>query len=206
MARQGSGAAVQAVIPRAGFSSQKAEKWIVVSALLTAAIYGFRRLVEGEGTPTPSTSKARAFLGQGTPPDFAQYLIAWGAGYGFLALFALAVPELAAAFAMLVLLVSVLESGGQLATDLQTIEHAAGTQTTGQAAVQGVTGAASAGGVTLGATAPSPQSVGAGVANPNAALNQQIEQEAKSLPAGYSVTIVNGVAELLHHGIVIDKG
>lgn len=124
--RYGSGAAVQPLVPAAGFTSQKAEKWILTSALMTALIYGFRRLVEGDTSPKPSTNAAREFLGQGAPPDFAQWLIAWGTGYGLLALFALALPELAAAFAMLTLLVTLLESGSQLATDLQTIEHTAG--------------------------------------------------------------------------------
>lgn len=170
----------------AAFSTSRANKWVLTSALLTAIVYLVRHLVEGETSPAPATNTARQFLGQGSPPSFGQWAIAYGTGYTMLALLATAEPELAAGLAMFGLAVVFLESGGQLATDLQGLEH--GTVGPGNAAVQGVTGAVSAagaaGGVGVsGALAPSPQSVGASVKKQTGKLGTPPDTLAKAVAA-----------------------
>jgi len=112
--------------PGKGFTTPRAERWVMAAALITAAVYTVRRLVEGETSPAPATSAAREFLGQGSPPNFAQWIIAWGTGFTGLALLALALPELAGALATFVVLATFLESGSQLATDIGLLERGAG--------------------------------------------------------------------------------
>lgn len=205
--------------PAKGFTGPRAQKWVLTSALVTALIYTVRHLVEGDTSPAPASNAARQFLGQGSPPSFGQWAIAYGTAFLGLSLLAVAAPEVAASLAMFTLVVTFLESGGQLANDLKALEG--GTAGSGAAGVTGTTSAAGAAGgpvtsgtagtagVTGGTTAPSPQSIGTTVANNSAtiaALNKSILSEAGSLPAGYTVRVVNGIAELLHNGRVIQRG
>src|SRR5581483_6745728 len=114
-------------VPRPkGFSPAQAQKWVLMSAFITLAVYVVRRLTEAEASPAPATNAARAFLGQGSPPNTAQWLIAWSTSMMGLAILAAIAPELAGALAMLTVLVTFLESGNQLATDLRNLEHGAG--------------------------------------------------------------------------------
>ena len=112
--------------PSKGFTPAKAQKWVMTAALVTAIVYVVRHLTEPEAARSPATSAARQFLGQGSPPNLAQWLIAYSVGFLSLSLLTVAAPELAAAFAMFYLGTVFLESGGQLATDLRNIEAGAG--------------------------------------------------------------------------------
>ncbi len=205
--------------PTKGFTSARAEKWVLTSALITGVVYLVRHLVEGQSSAPPATSAARAFLGQGSPPNVGQWLIAYATGFLILAVLAALAPELAAGSAMLIVFSTFIESGGQLAADLKTLESGAGGGSSAALPAGYVSPAARAAVATsqanLAATMnsfgfpPSPQSVGASVASKQsqiAAINKQILAEAPSLPAGYTVKVVNGIAELLHNGTVVQKG
>lgn len=218
---------------RKHFSPAKSEKWVLTSAVITGLVYLVRRLVEGEtaGTTPAPKSAARAFLGQGTPPSFGQWIIAYTTSYFFLALLTVAVPEVAASLAIFVLVATFLESGGQLASDLQQIESgtAPAAATPSNVSTLGPSGTANpyTSPLPAGQTVPasfgpptasslfsfpsSPQSVGAGVAASGAATRAQITALnakilSEKLPPGYSAKVVNGVAEILHNGTVVDKG
>ena len=208
-------AALAKTRPAKGFTSARAEKWVMTSAIITAIVYVVRHLVEGESSPEPATSAARAFLGQGSPPSISQWLIAYATGFLSLSILAALAPEIAASAAMFVVFATFIESGGQLATDLKNLESGSG----GSAALPAgyVSPAAQAAvntsqanlAATMNSFAPSPQSIGTSVATKQAAIdaiNQQILSQAGSLPAGYTVKIVNGIGELLYKGKVVQTG
>jgi hypothetical protein len=129
--------------PTKGFSSARAQKWVLAAAILEMLIYTFRHLIEGDTSSAPaSSSQARAFLGQGKPPNFGQWIIAYGVAFTFLGVLTLGAPEVAGALAMFMLVATFLESGGQLATDLSQIEHGVGGATASSStAAVGETGA-----------------------------------------------------------------
>jgi hypothetical protein len=202
--------------PGKGFTSARAEKWVLASALITGVVYVVRHLVEGESSAPPATSAARAFLGQGSPPSVGQWLIAYATGFLFLSIMAALAPELAASAAMFVVFTTFIESGGQLASDLKQLES--GTAGSGPAAPTGTINSPGFGASAVTQTsplilnptfAPSPQSIGATVANNSsqlAAINKALLAQAPDLPPGYTVKIVNGVGELLHNGKVVQTG
>ena len=207
-------AALAKTRPAKGFTSARAEKWVLASSLITAIVYVVRHLVEGESSPEPATSAARAFLGQGSPPSIGQWLIAYATGFLGLSILAALAPEVAASAAMFVVFATFIESGGQLATDLKNLESGtAGGGTPANYVSPAAQAAVNTSQANLAATmnsfAPSPQSIGTSVATKQAAIdaiNQQILSQAGSLPAGYTVKIVNGIGELLYKGKVVQTG
>jgi hypothetical protein len=183
--------------PAKGFTSARAEKWVMASALITAIVYLVRHLVEGESSPEPATSAARAFLGQGSPPSVGQWLIAYATGFLGLAILAALAPEIAASAAMFVVFATFIESGGQLATDLQKLES--GTAGPGPASPAGaaytpgfgVSAVTQTSPFILNPTlAPSPQSVGAAVKN---ALTKR-RATASAGGSGPSASVVDAAA------------
>lgn len=110
--------------PGRGFTTGRAERWILAAALITAVTYAFRRLVE------PSLSSAPERGGQGSrmagagspPPALAQWAIAYSAGFLMLSVIALGAPELAASLAMLALAGNLLANGTSLVADLTNLE------------------------------------------------------------------------------------
>ena len=106
-----------------GMSTGKAQGWIIVSAIVTGGMYFLRRMVETAdiGTST-SKSKIEAVLGSGAPPALETWLLAYGITYFGLAIMAMAAPELAAAFAILVLAVNGINNGVTVAADIGGLE------------------------------------------------------------------------------------
>lgn len=104
-----------------------ADRALVVSALVVAVIYGYRRLdeVASAGSSLPR------LLGAGDPVPFAAWATAWGTVFFMLALVGEFAPGPAGAFAILVAGSDVLTNGKQLFTDLgaQTAAPAAKTPT-----------------------------------------------------------------------------
>lgn len=97
-------------------TSQGAEKAITTSALIVAGIYTYRRLTEGNGSPTGS--KAAQLLGRGSPPSVGVFITAWGTAYLVMAIMAATSPGLGGSFAILAAVADILSNGQQLATDI----------------------------------------------------------------------------------------
>lgn len=159
------------------FTPGSARKWVLTSALVTGLIYLVRHLVEGETSPAPATNAARQFLGQGSPPSLRQWFVAYATSYFGLALLAVAAPEIAASLAIFVLVVTLVESGGQFAGDLKGLESGSFNANANAASVLAQSQAdqnamfktqdfplvPNAAVVWNGGTAPTPSSVGAAV-------------------------------------------
>lgn len=115
--------------PAQGFTSSRAQTWVLGSALITALIYGFRRTVEGISN-TPQKGKVASLLGSGAPAPLAQWAVAYGTAYLMLAVLALGAPELAASLAMMAVVGNVINNGISITTDIagleggQTVSHA----------------------------------------------------------------------------------
>jgi hypothetical protein len=92
-------------------TDSQAERWVTVSALVVAGIYGYRRLTEQPTTP-PVTLKELA--GVGELPPLGAWATAWGFTFLVVAIVATAAPELGAAFAILI-------ATGDLMTNAQSI-------------------------------------------------------------------------------------
>lgn len=106
-----------------GMGIAKAQTWIVVSAITTAGMYLLRRLVEGTGIgATGSKGAVSAILGSGSPPPTETWIVAYGFTYTTLAVVALGAPELAAAFAILILTVNAINNGITVTSDIGKLE------------------------------------------------------------------------------------
>lgn len=99
-------------------TSQGAEKAITTSALIVAGIYTYRRLTEGNGTP--SGSKAAQLLGRGSPPSVGVFITAWGTAYLVMAIMATISPGLGGSFAILAAAADILSNGQQVSKDVNT--------------------------------------------------------------------------------------
>lgn len=108
--------------PAQGFTSSRAQSWVLGSAMITALIYGFRRTVEGATPSTVQKGKVNSLLGSGTPAPLNQWLIAYGAAYLMLAVLALGAPELAASLAMMAVIGNVITNGLTITGDLAALE------------------------------------------------------------------------------------
>lgn len=110
--------------PARGFTTAKAESWVLASAMIVGAVYGFRRIIEPSVTTAPARGgKAAALLGAGSPPAaLGQWAVAYSTSYIFLSIGAIIAPELAAALAMLIVGASLLSNGISVSTDLTTLE------------------------------------------------------------------------------------
>lgn len=74
-----------------------AEKWVVISALVVVAVYGYRRLVE-----PVEQGNLKNIVGIGNPVPLAQFVTAWGFVYFVLAIMAEASPGLGGSMAILI--------------------------------------------------------------------------------------------------------
>jgi hypothetical protein len=111
--------------PASGFTPARAQSWILAAAVVIAVIYGVRRLVEPSLSSAPAKGGTAATLaGAGSPPPtLAHWLVAYGAGFGMLALLALAAPELAGSLALLAAAGSLLTNGTSLVADITGLEQ-----------------------------------------------------------------------------------
>lgn len=118
--------------PAQGFSPQKAQQWVLVAAVVTGIVYTFRRIIEPSVTTAPKKgTKAAALAGAGSPPPaLGQWAIAYGAGFLFLSLMAVAAPELAGSLAMLELAGTLLTNGTSILADITGLEQPATTPAT----------------------------------------------------------------------------
>ena len=112
-------------------TDSQAEKWVVTSALIVAAIYGYRRLTETPGQP-PVTLKQVA--GVGELPPLGAWATAWGFTFLVIALIATASPEVGASFAVLIAV-------GDLMTNAQSIFADVGQQQSGAGTAAGLVSA-----------------------------------------------------------------
>lgn len=108
--------------PAQGFSTQRAQKWVLASALITALVYGIRRIT-GDTAAAPGLKNV---AGIGQPTTLAHWAVSYGIAYTMLALLAVAAPEAAASLAMLTLLGNLLANGKGLASDLKSLESGGG--------------------------------------------------------------------------------
>lgn len=95
-------------------NSENADKAIIISALVVAIVYGYRRLDEAT---TPGVSLPR-LIGVGNPVPFAAWATAWGTLYFMLAIAGSFAPSVAGGFSVLVAVSDVLANGQQLFGDL----------------------------------------------------------------------------------------
>lgn len=108
--------------PAYGFSTAKAQRWILGSAIVVAMVYMLRRFTEDD--PPARGSTAARLAGHGSPPpQLAHWTIAYATGFMFLALIALPAPELAASLAMLTVTGTLLTNGTAIAADLAELQH-----------------------------------------------------------------------------------
>lgn len=75
-----------------------AERWVTISALIVAAIYGYRRVTEQPSTPVT----AGKLIGNGPPVPLGAFATAWGFTFLVVAIMAEAAPGLGGAFAILI--------------------------------------------------------------------------------------------------------
>lgn len=111
--------------PARGFTTSRAQRWILTSAILTAVIYAFRRLVEPTtGAASPAKGGALARLaGAGTPPASVEHwAVGYSAAYLMLAILALVAPEAAASLAAITVLGNLLTNGTTIAADITGLE------------------------------------------------------------------------------------
>lgn len=141
--------------PARGFTSQKAQTWVLAAAIVIAVTYTFRRLIEPGMTTAPAKgTTAHKLAGAGSPPPpLGQWAVAYGAGFTFLALMTVAAPELAASLAMLATAGTLLTNGTSIVADLAGLEgssssfpktNAAGAAIQTETQAAGVTAAAAA--------------------------------------------------------------
>lgn len=106
-----------------GFSSTRAQQWILVAAILTGVIYGFRRVVEpASGSSSPSSGKLARLAGAGAPPDLEHWAVSYGAAFLMLSVLSLGAPELAASIAAMAVAGNLLANGTTIAADLAGLE------------------------------------------------------------------------------------
>jgi len=110
--------------PAHGFTSEKAQGWVLTAAIVTAVIYAFRRVIEPSVSSAPAKgSKASRVLGAGSPPaPVGQWAIAYGAAFLMLALVAEVSPETAGSLAILVTLTTLLTNGPAIVADIKSVE------------------------------------------------------------------------------------
>lgn len=106
--------------PARGFTTARAQRWIIVTAVLTAVIYTFRRLVEP--TTPSSTGSTRPSLarlaGSGPPAPLEQWAVSYTVAFLGLAILALGAPELAASLALMMLAGNLLTNGVTITADI----------------------------------------------------------------------------------------
>jgi hypothetical protein len=94
-------------------SKETAEHWVVISALVVAAVYAYRRIVE-----PVSQGNVGNVIGLGNPVPLAQWATAWGFVYFLLAVVTEAAPGLGGSFAILIATGDVLANAPAILPDV----------------------------------------------------------------------------------------
>jgi hypothetical protein len=93
-----------------------AERAVVVSALVVAAVYAYRVITEGHSTAPGGGAKQLAGVGQ--PPNLGRFITGWGFSFLVIAILASSAPSLGGSVAILVATGDVLANMGQVAADV----------------------------------------------------------------------------------------
>jgi hypothetical protein len=127
--------------PAHGFTTGRAQKWVLTAAILVAVMYAFRRIVEPSVTTAPARGGTAAKItGAGSPPPaLGQWAVSYGVGFLLLSVIALGAPELAASVAMLMVAGSFLTNGTSLIADISGLEGKTPNSPAVNAAAQAVT-------------------------------------------------------------------
>jgi hypothetical protein len=106
-------------------SGESSERWVVISAILVAGIYAYRRLTEAATSPV----SLKTLIGAGSPVALGAFVTAWGFTFLIVSIMQTAAPGLGAAFAVLIATGDLLTNGPQIFSDVLTHEKS-GTGTT----------------------------------------------------------------------------
>jgi hypothetical protein len=104
-------------------SKDTAQRWVVISALIVAGIYAYRRLTEA--TSSPVTLKK--LVGIGNPVPLGAFATAWGFTYLVVAIMAEASPGLGGSFAILIATTDILTNASEVLADITKQETPAST-------------------------------------------------------------------------------
>lgn len=110
--------------PAQGFSTHRANEWIIVTAIVTALAYTFRRLVSPTQAATGGGHTAARLVGAGPPPPLEQWAVAYTGAFFGLALLAVAAPEVAATLALMMAVGELIANGTAIASELQGLQGA----------------------------------------------------------------------------------
>jgi hypothetical protein len=117
-------------------SQGTAERWVVISALVVAGVYAYRRIVE-----PVQTGNLKNIIGIGNPVPLGQFATAWGTMYLVIAIMASAAPGLGGGFAILVMTGDLLTNTANLTADLNKQQGTTTQAATGGAATTTTGGA-----------------------------------------------------------------
>jgi hypothetical protein len=96
-----------------------AERWVVISAVITLGIYAYRRLAGAPAAP----GKLANIVSQKPPVPLGQFATAWGFTYLIVATMAEAAPGLGGGFAILIMTADLLANAGNIITEVQQQEQ-----------------------------------------------------------------------------------
>lgn len=102
--------------------SSTAERWVTISALIVAAMYGYRRVTE----PVASPTTAKSLVGVGNPAPLGAFATAWGFTFLIVSIMASAAPGLGGAFAILIAASDFLTNSAAVFADVTKLETANG--------------------------------------------------------------------------------
>lgn len=96
-------------------SESTAERWVVISAVIVAGVYAYRRLTEAASTPVT----LKKLLGVGGLPPLGSWATAWGFTYLVLAIMTEAAPGLGGGFAILIATSDLLTNSADVFADVK---------------------------------------------------------------------------------------
>jgi hypothetical protein len=102
-------------------TSGQAERAVVTSAVVVAAVYAYRSLTEGTST---TASGASNLLGIGAPAQLGRFVTAWGFTFFVLSLLAEAAPGLGGSFAILAAVTDIMANIHEVGTQVNSITTA----------------------------------------------------------------------------------
>ncbi|HET9721121.1 MAG TPA: hypothetical protein VFP55_13655 [Solirubrobacteraceae bacterium] len=111
--------------PARGFTTSRAQRWVLTAGLLTLIIYTFRRIVEPTTSAAPRGGSAARLAGHGSPPpSLEHWAVSYGAAFLGLSILAMATPELAASIAALAVAGNLLSNGSAITSDITRLQGA----------------------------------------------------------------------------------